>query len=623
MTFHSPETIPSQHTSDLKIYTRSSNKNPSTNRPPKARHLPLPSAHLSSTPVLSSSRTRSSSSMPESEPDYTIPPSFYPHPYTAYPSMHKPIATDAAQYGYPSSSPYVIHPHLATPIHNTRLPPAQEQVLQPKSTIASILLEKNAGKTTVTGTLIPAESHILESALDDASNDAISGLEALEKMLQSGITAVLDVQLVFSAPIKTDGSSMDAYLDAERERAVYEALGLACESHSSKRANAGDVFTDATSKVTVKAEPQWTDSSSDVRTETVVKTESRKSSARAAFRPFRPTTSKMAIFESQTQKRKQGMIGRRGFHQIQSDTEQTSPSTIFSRTRSRTRLGMGTTMLEQVLNVDNVVRLARKNPSALVERFLSGHPATSPVKAKGNGTGFTIDALPHLGRVASTVKTLNIATGSSKKRKVVSVVLDDEGRPVRWGAGMVSSSSSAHVATAGGARDQVETEARGQEASAKAKVVVANKKPEPEPLIHFGRNLPICSNCGITESSSWRTKGKGGQRVCNGESLITGSLTPADGFSFQLAAYTGTIRARCVPRSCGRRISQDGRRGEPRRQRRLPRTLQPQRLPPRPMASWQKMSPFLLIDLRHRNRVPTSPRATQTLLLRNLARARV
>jgi hypothetical protein len=442
--------------------------------------------------------------------------------------MHKAVAADAAQYGYPSSSPYVTHhPHFATPIRATRVAPPQEQILQPKSTIASILLEKNAGKTTVTGTLIPAESHMLESALDDTSVDGLSGLEALEKMLGSGVTAVLDVHLVFSAPIKTDGSSMDACLDAERERAVYQALGLACESRSDNAAPSKDVFTDVTLNVPVKTEPDWTDSSSDLRNQTVVKTEPCKSSARATFRPFRPTTSKMAIFESQTQKRKQGMIGRRGFHQIQSDTEQTSPSTIFSRTRSRTRLGMGTTMLEQVLNVDNVVRLARKNPSALVERFLSGHPATSPVKSKGSGSGFTIDALPNLGRVASTVKTLNIATGSSKKRKVVSVVLDDEGRPVRWGAGMVSSSTS--VIAAGGARDAAETETRGQEAPSKAKAVVASKKPEPAPLVQFGRNLPICSNCGITESSSWRTKGKGGQRVCNGESFILASRIPADG----------------------------------------------------------------------------------------------
>jgi hypothetical protein len=196
---------------------------------------------------------------------------------------------------------------------------------------------------------------------------------------------------------------------------------------------------------------------------------------------------------------------------------------------------MGTS-LEQVANVSNVVRLARKNPSALVKRFLSGHTVTSPVKSKGNGSGFTIDPLPNgTARTASTVKTLNIATGSSKKRKVVSVVLDDEGRPVRWGAGaslpLVNVVPVNHVPPQPGSKT-AGAGGRGQGASTSVKSGTGGKA---DPQL-FGRNLPICSNCGITESNTWRTMGKGGQRVCNGEStdLAPGSTSADSGRSVRV-----------------------------------------------------------------------------------------
>lgn len=462
---------------------------------------------------------------------------FYPHPHTTYP-FHK-HTTNTNGLAYPtSSSP---HAHPATPQYNQRAPAhtttskEHQTPLQPKSTIASILVEKNTGKTTVTGALSPGGSDILDSVVEGAAGDGCSGVEALDALCKGGVPPVLDVWLVFTAMPRMDGSGVAGLLDGDGERAVYDALGLVSDAGMDDgRRSEVDGMGDVVGGALVKTEPEWIESCV-TREEEPIKTEpsnptlsTRPSAAPARFRPFRPTSSKMAIFESQTQKRKQGMNGRRGMHQqrvVQSDAadQTTSPSTIFSRTRSRTRLGMGGTMLEQVVNVSNVVRLARKNPSALVERFLKGQPATSPVKTHNGkpGGGFTIDdAVPNRGAVGAAgsggVKTLNIATGSSKKRKVVSVVLDDEGRPVRWGAGMAAAAEGA-AAVVGGRNEGV-GDGRGKDASSTATTVT--KKTEAEPLVHFGRNLPICSNCGITESSSWRTKGKGGQRVCNGESPV-------------------------------------------------------------------------------------------------------
>lgn len=407
-----------------------------------------------------------------------------------------------------SSSPYMTHgQHLVNPPHQD--PSAPIHILQPKSTIASILLEPGTGKTTVLGTLVPAESHML-----DSFSDAEGGVEALARAVES-VRAVLDVHVVLGSSIVGFGG-----VDTEREREILRALGLVGYFD-------GPHVEDAPMPL-IKSEPDWTDSSytPDESSSTKHETSDPSSSSRvttprlAAFRPFRPTCSKMAIFESQSQSRKAGMNGRRRHHPL--DPAQTSPSNIFSRTRSRTRLGMGS-MLEQVANVDNVVRLARKNPSALVERFLSGYTATSPVKQKGNGSGFTIDALPRLSaRLEGSVKTLNIATGSSKKRKVVSVVLDDAGRPVRWGAGTVLppavnvvpvNHAPAPTTTAGPVKTSLP---RAGTAASTGKSSGKNDSQS-----QFGRNLPICSNCGITESNTWRTKGKGGVRVCNGESEST------------------------------------------------------------------------------------------------------
>jgi hypothetical protein len=413
-----------------------------------------------------------------------------------------------------SSSPYMTYGQ-----HHVIPPPpppgvaAPTHILQPKSTIASILLEPGTGKTTVLGTLVPAESHMLDSFSDAAEG----GVEALARAVES-VQAVLDVHVVLgSSTVGFNGA-----LDDGRERQVLRALGLVGYSDVS------DV--EDMSMPLVKSEPDWTDSSytpyesSSIKHETSDPSSSRVTTPRAAaFRPFRPTCSKMAIFESQSQSRKAGMNGRRRHHPL--DPAQTSPSNIFSRTRSRTRLGMGS-MLEQVANVDNVVRLARKNPSALVERFLSGYTATSPVKQKGNGNGFTIDARPRLSaRLEGSVKTLNIATGSSKKRKVVSVVLDDAGRPVRWGAGTVLPPVVA-VAPVNHVLPPTTTTTTTTTGPVKASLPRAGAAStgksggKNDSQSQFGRNLPICSNCGITESNTWRTKGKGGVRVCNGESNL-------------------------------------------------------------------------------------------------------
>lgn len=431
-----------------------------------------------------------------------------------------------------------------TPRERTaRLPavtPAAQQILQPKSTIAAVLGEKGTGKTTVTGLLTPCTSDMLDSVLDDG--DGVSGLDALESLLRSPVEAVLDVRLVLEAPVVKEHS-----LDPERESAVYDALGLVHEAASADHAIECAGHVEMASEA-VKVEPDWVDSSSTVHAEHTTEpladpttthppTAAAVAVARPAFRPFRPTTSKMAIFQSQTQRRKHrnGTQGRRGYAHGHppgsSGPDPSSPSSqIFSRTRSRTRTrgggmggggaGGGTTMLEQVVNVDHVVRLARKNPAALVDRLYAGRPATSPVKARAGGVSIDSKAPMVGGGGGGGVKTLNIATGSSKKRKVVSVVLDDEGRPVRWGAG-IPAATTATVASGDARGGEVGTQGRAQGATSAANPPGVNDKPpEPEPVLHFGRNLPICSNCGITESSSWRTKGKGGQRVCNGESLM-------------------------------------------------------------------------------------------------------
>lgn len=407
------------------------------------------------------------------------------------------------------SSPYMTH-HVRNPVPP---PPTATHILQPKSTIGSILLEPGTGKTTVIGNLVPAESHMLETYMDAEGE----GLQALARAADK-VKAVLEVHLVLGSAVGLSG------IDADREQNVLRALGLM--GHEEPLHEAQDV-----PMALIKSEPEWTDSSYTPYESSSTAFETSDPASRAAtprlqpaaFRPFRPTTSKLAIFQSQSQSRKAGLTGRRRLRD-QAGEGETSPSNIFSRTRSRTRLGMGS-MLEQVANVSNVVRLARKNPSALVERFLSGYTATSPVKHKGSG--FTIDALPRLS-VRASVKTLNIATGSSKKRKVVSVVLDDAGRPVRWGAGTVLPPAVNvvpvnHVpmptTSAPATTTAVKTAARTTKASGK------NDQQQ-----QFGRNLPICSNCGITESNTWRTKGKGGVRVCNGESGSQPDLYPlADG----------------------------------------------------------------------------------------------
>ncbi|GHJ87854.1 hypothetical protein NliqN6_4256 [Naganishia liquefaciens] len=526
----SPEIIPSRHIADLKIYIPVYAKSPTSSRRSRASRgsvggLANPE---SATPNLSSGRTRSSSSsIPETEID--IKPTLqFGYPYSGHPPFGKPIVHDDAQHGWPVSSPHTAHAHLTTP--HQPLAAEEQQILQPKSTVASVLCEKNSGKTTVTGRLVHLTTSEMLDSVISVDEDQVPGVVALQSLVASGIEAVLDVRLVLEVPITVDGSG--AVLDLERERAVYDALGLGGETTPpppppplvKDAVCSGDV--EMYTSDLVKVEPDWVESSSPVPAKSKTEVCADRFSAHPpapehhpSFRSFRPTDSKMAIFQSQTRKRKRGVQGRRGFalHSAGlSDTDPASPTSshIFSRTRSRTRVGGtgGTTMLEQVVNVDNVVRLARKNPAALVERFLSGQPATSPVKHRSKSGGVSIDSVPpRVGRgAAGGVKTLNIATGSSKKRKVVSVVLDDEGRPVRWGAGMTATAAAATTV-------QVDTNNRGREAtSTMAKPGAHNNNTSaPEPLHHFGRNLPICSNCGITESSSWRTKGKGGQRVCN------------------------------------------------------------------------------------------------------------
>ncbi|KAJ9095183.1 hypothetical protein QFC19_007638 [Naganishia cerealis] len=527
----SPEIIPSRTTQDLKIYTHSTVKRHASSHPSQQRTTQNNLAHLASTPGLSSSLSRSSSAIPESETEPVQSSPWYSGRSAAYPETQPGQWMGMNMYGF--TSPYLppgghhlpsSHSHIA--LNKSR--GQAEQALQPKSTLASVLQEKGTGKTTVTGRLIPAGLHMLETVFEDlSSNDPLAmGVEALAaRQLQHPISAFLDVELVLSAPITIDRSvQSNALLTLDKERAVYHTLGLEWGPGLSAT-NATDTRDSARSKpvVQVKPEPDWPSSSSGGITEDSLSTTESSSYSKKTtlpsgtpFRPFRPTSSKMALFEYQSRNRRRGMSTLRE-HQYTSDpnsgSPQNSPSNIFSRTRSRTRLGMGTT-LEQVANVSNVVRLARKNPSALVDRFLSGRTATSPVKRRNNGSGFTIDEVPKVPKVTSTVKTLNIATGSSKKRKTVSVVIDEAGRPIRWGVGTNSPVKSVNAAPASMAilnqrssQTNVKSEGRSDNNSSSIK-----KGPEARTL--FGRNLPICSNCGITESNTWRTQGKG-HRVCN------------------------------------------------------------------------------------------------------------
>lgn len=431
-------------------------------------------------------------------------------------------------YGLPSPYYASAGHQLSTPYTHTARHKSQgrtEQVLQPKSTVASVLREKGTGKTTVTGRLIPAGSHILETVFDElyANDSSATGVKALERQSQQAISAILEVELVLSSPISMDNSAhTQTLLTRDNEREVFHALGLLWESQVTSTRSETSTRSQHVTKV--KPEPEWSSSSSDaILGDSSSMTELSSSAKRTTFstgtpfRPFRPTSSKMALFEYQSRTR----AARREQHYSSdpsSMSRQNSPSNIFSRTRSRTRLGMGST-LEQVANVSNVVRLARKNPSALVERFLSGQTATSPIKRRNHGNGFTIDEAPKIAKVTPAVKTLNIATGSSKKRKTVSVVIDDAGRPIRWGVGAESPVKPPVMAAASSAivnqrSSQLNNNSGVRSDSTSVSGVAAIKKG-PDSRAQFARNLPICYNCGITESGTWRTQGKG-QRVCNG-----------------------------------------------------------------------------------------------------------
>ncbi|KAJ9119829.1 hypothetical protein QFC24_005542 [Naganishia onofrii] len=528
----SPEIIPSRNTEDRKIYIHSPVKRQTPTRSSRQWPAQNTSFHQAFTPGLSSSLSRSSSAIPEAETEQ-VQRSPWPGQHAEHPKSQHGQWMSMGMYEHPS--PYFPpggH-HLSTPYHHTAPNESKgktEQVLQPKSTLAAVLQEKGAGKTTVTGCLIPAGSHILETVFDDLLSDHLSatGVEALARQSEQAIPAILEVELMLSAPISMDNSAhAHTLLSMENEREVYQALGLVCgtgvtSTHSGTPSQTRDSAR-LQPVVRVKPEPEWTSSSSaDVLEDSTSTIELSSSSqgatypARTPFRSFRPTSSKMALFEYQSRNRK----SRRDQHYTSSDpssiSRQNSPSNIFSRTRSRTRLGMGLT-LEQVANVSNVVRLARKNPSALVERFLSGQTATSPIKRRSHASGFTIDEVPKMAKVTPAVKTLNIATGSSKKRKTVSVVIDEAGRPIRWGVGAESPVKPAVIAASNAVVNQVSNQASSVSDGRRDSTSVsglASFKKGTESRAQFARNLPICYNCGITESGTWRTQGKG-QRVCN------------------------------------------------------------------------------------------------------------
>ncbi|KAJ9096026.1 hypothetical protein QFC21_005390 [Naganishia friedmannii] len=523
----SPEIIPSRNTEDLKIYINSPVNRQTPTRSSRQRRPQSTPFHQASTPGLSSTLSRSSSAIPEEVKTEPAQPSPWLGQHTEHSESQHAQWMSMSMYGHPSPYFPSIGHQLSTSYYHTALTKSQgqtEQVLHPKSTLATVLQEKGTGKTTVTGRLIPAELHILETIFDDlASNDSsATGVEALARQSQQAITAILEVELMLSAPISMDNlAHAQNMLTLDNERQVYHALGLKGESGVTSKPNQLLSQTDDSARsqpaASVKPEPAWPSSSSAIAKDNTTTTDLSSSSegatfpATTSFRPFRPTSSKMALFEYQSRNRK----SRREQHYTSdpsSMSRQNSPSNIFSRTRSRTRLGMGLT-LEQVANVSNVVRLARKNPSALVERFLSGQTATSPIKRRSHGSGFTIDEVPRIVRVTPTVKTLNIATGSSKKRKTVSVVIDEAGRPIRWGVGAESPAKPTAITAVNQKSSQLNAHNAIKGDSMPSSGVTAIKKG-PEYRAQFARNLPICYNCGITESGTWRTQGKG-QRVCN------------------------------------------------------------------------------------------------------------